>query len=66
MPPLLERHVVENEVGHRSRDAVHIPKPDGKGAAVVKLRDILNPFVADVLTSRRLQTLPCLPPRLPL
>lgn len=48
MPPLLERHVVENEVGHRSRDAVHIPKPDGKGAAVVKLRDILNPIIADV------------------
>lgn len=42
MPPLLERHVVENDVGHRSRNAVHIPKPDGKGAAVVKLCDILN------------------------
>ena len=46
--PLLERHVVENDVGHRSRDAVHIPKPDGKGAAVVKLCDILNPILADV------------------
>ena len=48
MPPLLERHVVENDVGHRSRNAVHIPKPDGKGAAVVKLCDILNPILADV------------------
>lgn len=48
MPPLLERHVVENDVGRRSRNAVHIPRPDGKGAAVVMLCDILNPILADV------------------
>ena len=48
MPPLLERHVVENDVRHRSRNAVHIPRPDRKGAAVVKLCDILNPIIADV------------------
>ena len=48
MPPLLERHVVENDVGRRSRNAVHIPKPDRKVTAVVKLCDILNPIIADV------------------
>ena len=40
--PLLERHVVENDVGHRSREAVHIPKPDGKGSVVVKLGTACN------------------------
>ena len=45
----MERHIVENDIRHRSRYTVHIPKADGKGTAVVKLRDILDPIIADVL-----------------
>ena len=46
---LFNRHVVENDVGHRSRDALQFRQSDGQCAAVVDLRDILDPIVADVL-----------------
>ena len=45
---LFKRHVVENDVGHRSRDALQFRQSDGQCAAVVDLRDILDPIVADV------------------
>ena len=41
----IERHVVENDVGHRSRYTVHIPSR-WKGHAVVEARD-MDPIIAD-------------------
>ena len=48
-PALLEFHVGKNDVRHRALDTVHIPQTDGKGAGVVNLCDILDPFITDVL-----------------
>ena len=46
---LLDRHAAEDDVGHRARNAVQFRQSDGQCAAVVDLRDILDPIVADVL-----------------
>ena len=55
MALLLELHVAENDIGHRSRHAVQICQANGKEPAVVDLRNILDPIVADVLVGAALE-----------
>ena len=53
----MERHIVENDIRHRSRYTVHIPKADGKGTAVVKLRDMENSTECEVARDQIAATL---------